>query len=130
VAKMRMRIAAGATVLGLGGLAGLALASNDGSPASAASQATAEQSKPTVHTQVIHRTIHVRPQGDSGSSAPAVPASGSVPAVAPSSAGSYDDDSDYSDDSGSYDDDSGSLDDDADNDDSDHESGEIGGDDD
>ena len=59
--NMRMRIAAGATVLGLGGLAGYALGSNDGQQAQAGA-ASADHPKPKVHTEVIHRTKHVRPK--------------------------------------------------------------------
>jgi hypothetical protein len=61
--NMRMRIAAGATVLGLGGLAGYALGSNDGQQAHAGSATAEGFPKPKVHTQVVHRTIHVRPKG-------------------------------------------------------------------
>ena len=46
--NVRMKIAAGATVLGLGGLAGFALGSNDAPPASAAGDAAAPHQKPKV----------------------------------------------------------------------------------
>lgn len=83
--NVRMKIAAGATVLGLGGLAGYALASNDGQSV-AAGQAARD---PKVHTEVVHRTIHVRPKGRSdemaagsdGATSGAAPPTG-LPAVA------------------------------------------------
>lgn len=60
--NVRMKIAVGATVLGLGGLASYALGSNDGQPASADAP-TAQD--PRVRTEVVHRTIHVRAKGRS-----------------------------------------------------------------
>lgn len=52
--RLKTRIAAAATVLGLGGIAGFALGQNQG-------QATQPPvaDKPAVHTKVIRRTIHV-----------------------------------------------------------------------
>lgn len=85
--NLKMRIAAGATVLGLGGLAGYALGSNDGQQAQAGSATAQDPPKPKVHTQVVHRTIHVRPKGKTenaaaGSSAGSSGGSGSAPAAA------------------------------------------------
>lgn len=67
----RTKIAAGATVLGLGGLAGLALATNDGQ--SAAAGQTAQGAKPMVHTEVVHRTVHVRSKAGSEEGAASPP---------------------------------------------------------
>ena len=53
VKSMKTRIAAAATILGLGGLAGLALSAGRQKP----SQPVA--AKPLVRTKVIRRTIHV-----------------------------------------------------------------------
>jgi hypothetical protein len=53
VKSIKTRIAAGATILGLGGLTGLALSAGH----QRASQPVA--AKPLVRTQVIRRTIHV-----------------------------------------------------------------------
>ena len=78
---IRMKIAATATLLGLGGLGGYALTSNGSAPADAGAT-TAATSKPKVHTQVIRRTIHVRPDHPAAIAA-APPASGSAPAAAP-----------------------------------------------
>ena len=105
--NVRMKIAAGATVLGLGGLAGYALGSNDGQPPSASGQTTADKPKPKVHTQVVHRTIHVRPKGSSesaaagsgSSSGPAgstAPAAGSAPTYTPAPAAAPVSESSYS----------------------------------
>jgi hypothetical protein len=55
VSKLKTRIAAGITVIGLGGLAGLAL----GSSGEQQSTAAAVAEKPVVRTKVIRRTIHV-----------------------------------------------------------------------
>jgi len=106
--NMRMRIAAGATVLGLGGLAGYALGSNDGQQAQAGA-ASADHPKPKVHTQVVHRTIHVRPKGSSkdvaagsgaaagsGSAGSTAPAAGSAPTYTPAPAATPISDSSYS----------------------------------
>ena len=73
MANVRMRIAAGATVLGLGGLAGYALGSNDGPPASAAGTPAALHQKPKVHKQVVHRTVNVHPKGKAAALAGASP---------------------------------------------------------
>ena len=107
--NVRMKIAAGATVLGLGGLAGYALGSNDGPPPSASGQTTADKPKPKVHTQVVHRTIHVRPKGSSedvaagsgsaagpGSAGSTAPAAGSAPTYTPAPAATPISDSSYS----------------------------------
>ena len=103
--NVRMKIAAGATVLGLGGLAGYALGSNDGPPPSASGQTTAD--KPKVHTQVVHRTIHVRPKGRTedtaagsssgpGSAGSTAPAVGSAPTYTPAPTATPISDSSYS----------------------------------
>jgi len=82
-----MKIAAGVTVLGLGGLAGYALGSNDGQAASADAATAQESPKPKVHRQVVHRTIHVRPKGEpedaAAGSAGGMSGSAPTPAVAP-----------------------------------------------
>lgn len=54
MSKLKTRIAAAVTVVGLGGLAGLALGAGEQNPAPSA---VAE--KPVVRTKVIRRTIHV-----------------------------------------------------------------------
>ena len=78
----RVKIAAGLTVLGLGGLGGFALASNEGATATTTGSAAASQTKPKVHTQVVHRTIHVRPKPKAAAagSAASAPAAVSAPA--------------------------------------------------
>ena len=87
MANVRMRIAAGATVLGLGGLAGYALGSNDGPPASASAQSAALHQKPKVHKQVVHRTVNVHPKGKAAAMAGASPGGSSAsPAAAPATA--------------------------------------------
>jgi hypothetical protein len=78
VSKLKTRIAAGITVIGLGGLAGLALGSGEQQTA-----ATAVAEKPVVRTKVIRRTIHVTKHAKpkhpavSGSGGGALVASGS-----------------------------------------------------
>lgn len=102
--NVRMKIAAGATVLGLGGLAGYALASNDGQ--SAAAGQAARELQPKVHTEVVHRTIHVRAKGRAEEDA----AGGSPSAGSGTSLSSYesdDHDADESDDHGAYESDDG-----------------------
>lgn len=84
---VRMKIAAGATVLGLGGLAGFALGTND-APTSAAVKASANPD-PKVKTRVIHRRIEVHPKSRavdaSDPGTPAVePQATPTPAVTPS----------------------------------------------
>jgi DNA polymerase-3 subunit gamma/tau len=82
-----MKIAAGATILGLGGLAGYAVSSNEAQ--TAAITPAAAHSKPKVHTEVIRRTRHIRPHpkadaGAAGASPAGAPvAAGSAPASAP-----------------------------------------------
>ncbi len=87
MANVRMKIAAGATVLGLGGLAGYALGANDGQPASAKATPASTHQKPKVQTEVVHRTIHVRPKdkGKSMSAAgsPTSPSSAPISSSAP-----------------------------------------------
>ncbi len=58
--NVRMKIAAGATILGLGGLAGYALGSNDATTDTVSSAPVAAQVKPKVRKQVVHHTVHVR----------------------------------------------------------------------
>ena len=58
--NLRMKIAAGATILGLGGLAGYALGSNDATTSSVTSAPAAAHVKPKVRKQVVHHTVHVR----------------------------------------------------------------------
>jgi hypothetical protein len=93
-----MKIAAGATMLGLGGLGGYALANNQAVTEATPASATA-QGKPKVHTQVVHRTIHVRPHGATSdasvrtspaaaSGSPQTPAASSAPAPVPAPAAS------------------------------------------
>jgi len=53
VKNVKAKVAAGATVIGLGGLGGLALSQGGQAP----SKPVAD--RPLVHTKVIHRTIHV-----------------------------------------------------------------------
>jgi len=55
VTRLKTKIAAAATVVGLGGIAGLALGQSHDQ--GAAQKSVAE--KPVVHTKVIKRTIHV-----------------------------------------------------------------------
>ncbi len=77
-----LKIATGATVLGLGGLAGYALGSNDGIPSTPAATPAAHV-KPKVRTHVVHRTIHVRPDSrGTEASGPPLPATPSRPAAA------------------------------------------------
>jgi hypothetical protein len=52
VNRKKTRIAAAATVLGLGGLTGIALSAGG-------RQANTLADKPLIHTKVIHRTVHV-----------------------------------------------------------------------
>lgn len=128
-----MKIAAGATILGLGGLAGFAVSSNGAQNLPAVSTAAAHQ-KPKVHTQVVRRTTHVRPNPKAGkdpsgsspaasaapppaASAPVIPAPApsATPVSAPSSqpvsthssggGGGGDDDEGESDEGGERDDD-------------------------
>jgi hypothetical protein len=75
MSNVRMKIAAVATALGLGGLAGFALSSNSGPGATAqAPKQVAEH--PRIRTQVVHRTVHVPAKGG-----PAPAGSGSGPAT-------------------------------------------------
>jgi hypothetical protein len=61
VNDIRTKIAAGATILGLGGLAGYAINSNSAAPPDPASAQVAAHTRPKVRTQTIRRTVHVRP---------------------------------------------------------------------
>ena len=72
--NVRMKIAAGATVLGLGGLGRLRARVQRRPAPRGLGQTAARQVKPKVHTQVVHRTIHVRPEGPS--EAPSRPRAG------------------------------------------------------
>ena len=90
-----MKIAAGATILGLGGLAGYALGSN-GAPADTVTSApAAAQLKPKVRKQVVHHTVHVRRKpkatevgGDATPAAADQTASAAPPSPAPAAAAS------------------------------------------
>lgn len=86
MANMRMRIAAGATVLGLGGLGGYALGSNPGRLPPVPAVATDVHQKPKVHTHVVHRTIHVRPKPGAASAAAVSPPASASPTVTPAPA--------------------------------------------
>ncbi|MBS1886418.1 MAG: hypothetical protein JSU06_04440 [Actinobacteria bacterium] len=76
--RLNSRIAAAATVLGLGGIAGFALGQNHGQP----TQSTVA-AHPLVHTKVIRQTIHVTKHAK-----PKHPAAagGTVPGTAPAGA--------------------------------------------
>jgi hypothetical protein len=85
VKSIKTRIAAGATILGLAGLAGVALnAGNQG-----ASQLVA--TKPLVRTKVIRRTVHVtkhaKPKRPVAVDPPAAVASSPAPPVTTSTSG-------------------------------------------
>ncbi len=90
----RTKAAVSMTLLALGGLTGVAIASSSGGSDSEPAAAT----KPKVRTEVVHRTIrHTRtadPAGQSGSAAPSVYGGYSSPEapvyVAPASTGSAD----------------------------------------
>src|SRR5690348_10238337 len=75
VSKIKTRIAAGATILGLGGLTGLALSAGH----QKASQPVA--TKPLIRTKVIRRTIHVTKHAKPKHPVGASPAAGAVPAT-------------------------------------------------
>lgn len=77
MSNVRMKIAAGATVLGLGGLGGYALATNDTVEPPTEAATLAAKQKPKVRTQVVRRTVHVRPDPEGAS-----PAGISEPAAA------------------------------------------------
>ena len=59
--SLRMKIAALASVAGLGALGGYALSSNTGTSAPTQAALT-RRPKPKVKTQVMHRTVHVKPE--------------------------------------------------------------------
>ncbi len=81
--NIRMQIAVGATILGLGGLAGYAVSSN-GAQTPATVSAAAAHPKPKVHTQVVHRTIRPDPKKSAKDAAGASPPpSAAPPAPAP-----------------------------------------------
>jgi hypothetical protein len=80
VRNTRSRIAVAATVLALGGLAGLAVsADKQKAPSTVAAE------PPLVRTRVIHRTIHVtkhaKPRNPVGTSAPPAPETSPVAAT-------------------------------------------------
>lgn len=82
---IRMKIAAGATILGLGGLAGFAMGSNPAGESQAV-DAAANQARPKAQTEVVRRTIHVNPRSD-GPAGSATPSAGAIAASsAPSTA--------------------------------------------
>ena len=66
----KVKTAVSVTVLALGGLAGVAVASNDGG----SNSEPAATLKPKVRTEVIHRTIHRTKKAKAAVSAAAVPA--------------------------------------------------------
>jgi hypothetical protein len=66
VTRLKTRIAATATVLGLGGIAGFALGQNHNQ-----APQTSVADKPAVHTKVIRRTIHVTRHAKPNHPAPA-----------------------------------------------------------
>ena len=84
--NIRMKIAAGATILGLGGLAGFAMGSNPSTDPQSI-ETTATQARPKVRTQVVRRTVHVRPKSkDAEPSAPAAGTAAAAPAAIPPAA--------------------------------------------
>jgi len=80
-----MKIAAGATILGLGGLAGYALGSNEAPTGPVASTPAAAQLKPKVRRQVVHHTIHVRrkPKATETGASPTPASAGQTTSAAP-----------------------------------------------
>ena len=73
--SLRMKIAALASVAGLGALGGYALNSNTG--VSTQTQAALTQKpKPKVKTQVMHRTVHVKPKNKNAAAAASGPPGG------------------------------------------------------
>jgi hypothetical protein len=83
VTNIRMKIAAGATILGLGGLAGFAMGSSPSADPQSI-ETTATQARPKVRTQVVRRTVHVRPKSkDTKPSASAAGAATAGPAAMP-----------------------------------------------
>jgi hypothetical protein len=92
VNDIRTKIAAGATILGLGGLAGYAINSNGAAPPGPAGTQVATHTRPKVRTETIRRTIHVRPDPKPAdpalaNSAPSsAPPAASAPAPAPTPA--------------------------------------------
>lgn len=106
--RLKTRIAAAATVVGLGGIAGLAL----GQGHQQASPEKTVADKPVVHTKVIKRTIHVtkhakpkHPRATAGvggaayaegGGAPAVPSAPAAVATGSSSTGAATEGSTYS----------------------------------
>jgi hypothetical protein len=81
VKNAKTKLAAAATVIGLGGLAGVAMSSNSGQGTPAA----AKPLKPKVRTQVIRRTVHVTRHAKPSPAATAAgpPAATAVPVAAP-----------------------------------------------
>ncbi len=82
----RAKIAAAATVVGLGGLAGVALSSNSGQGTPSA----AKPMKPKVRTRVIRRTVHVtrhaKPKEGSGVSGSGSPGQSAITSAPPAPA--------------------------------------------
>lgn len=81
----KAKIAAGATVVLLGGLGGLALSQGNQAPSAQVAD------KPVVHTQVIRRTVHVTKHAKPkhpAAAAPLEPAAESAPVVSGSSGSS------------------------------------------
>jgi hypothetical protein len=78
-----MKIAAGATILGLGALAGFAMGSSPSADPQSI-ETTATQARPKVRTHVVRRTVHVRPRSkDTEPSASAAGATTAGPAAMP-----------------------------------------------
>lgn len=70
--RVRTRIAVGATIVGLGGLAGIALSAGHGTPAKTAAL------KPLIRTEVIRRTTRVTKHAKPTGSVDASPVSASA----------------------------------------------------
>ena len=62
MSSLRMKIAALASVAGLGALGGYALSSNTAWTATQTQAALTQKPKPKVKTQITHRTVHVKPK--------------------------------------------------------------------
>ena len=81
--SLRMKIAALASVAGLGALGGYALNSNTGTTTQTQAALT-QRPKPKVKTQVTHRTVHVKPKHKNAAAASGPPGgAASTPPPAP-----------------------------------------------
>jgi hypothetical protein len=92
-----MKIAAGATILGLGGLAGFAMGSNPAADPQGV-EATASQARLKPQTEVVRRTIHVPPRPDGSASAATLVGSTSSEPASPRTSGGEASAADYDDD--------------------------------